>query len=141
MLVTLRRNCSPLIPLQNPDLVFERLSLLHEAGYHRVFSSSEWAASPFTGLNDIARQPEQRIMLSFLMADQNVVPHVRISNAKTGNGPSRNLIVFIGPDYSRGADHFVTCRDGGVLSVDGGYHFPGNGGNAGFEGKSRHDLL
>lgn len=49
--------------------MFEYLSLLHELGYHPIFSRRERAASPIARLDDFARKPEQRVMLSFLVGD------------------------------------------------------------------------
>jgi hypothetical protein len=49
--------------------VFEYMSLLHKLSDHRIFSRRERAASPFACLDDIARQPEQRVILSFLVGD------------------------------------------------------------------------
>ena len=41
----------------------------------------------------------------------------------------------------RSANHFSIGRNGGILNVNRGDHFPGNCGNAGFEGEPCHDLL
>jgi hypothetical protein len=49
--------------------MFEDLSLLQDLSDHRILSRRKRAASPFACLDDIARQPEQRVMLSFLVGD------------------------------------------------------------------------
>ena len=56
-------------PSQKTDLLFEDLSLLQELTDHRILSRRKRAASPFACLDDFARQPEQRVILSFLVGD------------------------------------------------------------------------
>jgi hypothetical protein len=46
--------------LQKVDLVFERLSLLHELNDHSILPGRRRAASPVARFNDIARKSEER---------------------------------------------------------------------------------
>jgi hypothetical protein len=55
--------------LQEVDLVFERLSLLEEPGYHRIFPRRKGATLTFDCFNDIARQLEERSTFSLLVGD------------------------------------------------------------------------
>jgi hypothetical protein len=64
-----RRSRSLLIPSQKVDLVFERLSLLHQLGDHPILARRKWVTSPVACLNDFARQSEQSSMLSLFVGD------------------------------------------------------------------------